>query len=152
MSFFTKAQNQSTWKKLMEEEYINVQIQKIHIYLWVKINLAFTALPDNRSQHTIDQSNFNKLSSALDSNKMIYVRTACNLFVVHSIYSMYSGANRGIVHLYFHFNIGNMNSETMNLEEITRDINGYITIDMAQTPDESNNYTYTVYTTSLIMY
>lgn len=132
----------------MEEEYINVQTQKIHIYLWVKINLAFTALPDNGSQHTIDQSNFNKLSSALDSNKMIYVRTACNLFVVHSIYSMYSGANRGIVHLYFHFNIGNMNSETMNLEEITRDINGYITIDMAQTPDESNNYTYTVYTTS----
>lgn len=114
------------------------------------INLAFTALPDNGSQHTIDQSNFNKLASALDSNKMIYVRTACNLFVVHSIYdiSMYSGANRGIVHLYFHFNIGNMNSENMNLEDITRDVNGYITIDMAQTPDESNNYTYTVYTTS----
>lgn len=114
------------------------------------INLAFTALPDNGSQHTIDQSNFNKLASALDNNKMIYVRTACNLFVVHSIYdiSIYSGANRGIVHLYFHFNSGNMNSETMNLEDITRDINGYITIDMAQTPGENNNYTYTVYTTS----
>lgn len=62
---------------------------------------------------------------------------------------MYAGANRGIVHLYFHFNIGNISSSTtITLEEITRDINGYITIDMAQTPDESNDYTYTVYTTS----
>lgn len=32
--------------------------------------------------------------------------------------------------------------------EIIRDVNGYITIDMTQTPDESNNYTYTIYTRS----
>lgn len=115
------------------------------------INLAFTALPDNGSQHTIDQSNFNKLASALDNNKVIYVRTACNLFVVHSIYdiSMYSGADRSTVFLYFHFNVGNVNSvSSITLEDITRDVNGYITIDMSQTPDESNKYTYTVYTTS----
>lgn len=115
------------------------------------INLAFTALPDNGSQHTIDQSNFNKLASALDSNKVIYVRTACNLFVVHSIYdvSMYSGAKRTTVFLYFHFNVGNVNNiSSITLEDITRDVNGYITIDMSQTPDESNKYTYTVYTTS----
>lgn len=115
------------------------------------INLAFTALPDNGTTQTLDKSNFDKLKSALDNNKVIYVRTACNLFVVHSIYdaSMYAGANRGIVHLYFHFNIGNISSSTtITLEEITRDINGYITIDMAQTPGENNNYTYTVYTTS----
>lgn len=114
------------------------------------INLAFTSLPDNGSQHTIDQSNFNKLASALDSNKVIYVRTACNLFVVHSIYdvSMYSGAKRSTVFLYFHFNVGSMDSSSITLEDITRDVNGYITIDMSQTPNESNNYTYTVYTTS----
>ena len=115
------------------------------------INLAFTSLPDNGSQHTIDQSNFNKLASALDSNKVIYVRTACNLFVVHSIYdiSMYSGAKRSTVFLYFHFNVGSVNSvSSITLEDITRDVNGYITIDMSQTPDESNKYTYTVYTTS----
>lgn len=115
------------------------------------INLAFAALPDNGSQHTIDQSNFNKLASALDSNKVIYVRTACNLFVVHSIYdvSMYSGAKRSTVFLYFHFNVGNVNNiSSITLEDITRDVNGYITIDMSQTPDESNKYTYTVYTTS----
>ena len=115
------------------------------------INLAFTALPDNGSQHTIDQSNFNKLASALDSNKVIYVRTACNLFVVHSIYdiSMYSGAKRSTVFLYFHFNVGSVNSvSSITLEDITRDVNGYITIDMSQTSDESNKYTYTVYTTS----
>lgn len=115
------------------------------------INLAFTALPDNGSQHTIDQSNFNKLASALDNNKVIYVRTACNLFVVHSIYdaSMYADANRGIVHLYFHFNMGNLvSSSAPTRGEIIRDVNGYITIDMAQTPGENNNYTYTVYTTS----
>ena len=115
------------------------------------INLAFTSLPDNGSQHTIDQSNFNKLASALDNNKVIYVRTACNLFVVHSIYdvSMYSGADRSTVFLYFHFNVGNVNNiSSITLEDITRDVNGYITIDMSQTPDESNKYTYTVYTTS----
>lgn len=114
------------------------------------INLAFTSLPDNGSQHTIDQSNFNKLASALDNNKVIYVRTACNLFVVHSIYdvSMYSGANRSTVFLYFHFNVGSMDSSSITLEDITRDVNGYITIDMSQTPNESNKYTYTVYTTS----
>lgn len=115
------------------------------------INLAFTSLPDNGSQRTIDQSNFNKLASALDNNKVIYVRTACNLFVVHSIYdiSMYSGADRSTVFLYFHFNVGNVNSvSSITLEDITRDVNGYITIDMSQTPDESNKYTYTVYTTS----
>ena len=111
------------------------------------INLAFTALPENGSTHTLDQSQYDQLRDALVNGKVIYVRTACNMFVVHSISDsgLYNGSpgNSGVVDLYFHFNMGNTSALTTGTTY--KDVNGHIKIDMTQTPDEEGEYSYTVY-------